>query len=148
MWPVLGIKMEACRQLIPISAPQCLDTSVLVPAVRHSCPATSPGDPPRPAGRSDPGFCEVTAFSLGPEVHKTLCVSSKSGVYGSSSPMEFLQSSPTGLQNQVLWGLLLLMPNPQTGQHEIGSELSLLWETLCDIIIFQFVCRPPGRYGT
>ena len=35
--------------------------------------ATSPGDPPRPADRSSPGFCQITAFALGP-VHVRFCV--------------------------------------------------------------------------
>ena len=30
----------------------------------------SPGDPPRPEGRSDPSFYEVTAFSLGCSMHE------------------------------------------------------------------------------
>ena len=29
-------------------------------------PAASPGDPPRPAGRSGPGSCEVIALALRP----------------------------------------------------------------------------------
>ena len=28
-----------------------------------------------------------------------------------------------------------------------GSELSLLWENFCGIIVFQFVSWPPGVYG-
>ena len=30
----------------------------------------------------------------------------------SPSSVELLQSSPNGLQSQILWGLLLLMPDP------------------------------------
>ena len=29
-----------------------------------------------------------------------------------------------------------------------GSGFSLLWEKLCDRIVFQFVGCPPGGYGT
>ena len=35
---------------------------------------------------------------------------------------------------------------PKLGSLMWGSDLSLLWENLCDIIIFQFVGRPPDRY--
>ena len=44
-------------------------------------------------------------------------------------------------------GLLLPMPYPRLGSPMWDSELSLLLEHLCNIIIFQFVCCPPSRYG-
>ena len=45
--------------------------------------------------------------SLGPSVHKTLCVPSKNGASVFSSVVEVLQSDPSGLQSQILWGLFL-----------------------------------------
>ena len=63
---------------------------LLCPKREPQLPLASPGDPPRPAGRSDPGSFEVTAFALGPSVHETLCVPSKSGVSVSLSPIDFL----------------------------------------------------------
>lgn len=42
--------------------------------------------------------------------------------------------------------LLFLMPDPGLGSLTCGSELSLLWEKLCDKIIFKFGGCPPGRY--
>ena len=39
---------------------------------------------------------------LGPDVHTTLCVPSKSGVSVSPSPVEVLQSNPTRLQSLIL----------------------------------------------
>ena len=59
-------------------------------------------------------------FPLGPGAHKTLWASSKSGISVNPSPVEFLQSSPAGLQSQMLWGLLLLKPDPQTGEPDFG----------------------------
>ena len=124
--------------------------------LHHQCPCpnsepqplpTSAGDPLRPAGGSGPGSYKVTAFSLGPGVHETLYVLSKSGVSVSPSPVEFLQSSPTGLQSQMLWGLLLLIPDPQTREPDVGLELSLLWDNVCNTIIFQCVDHPFGGYG-
>ena len=70
--------------------------------------------PPTPAGRSDSGSYEVTAFSLSPSVHR-LYLSSKSRISVSLHPMDFLWSSLADHQYQMLWGLLLLMPNPHTG---------------------------------
>ena len=39
------------------------------------------------------------------------------------------------------------MQDPRAGEPEWDSELSLLWENLCHIIILQFVGRPAGGYG-
>ena len=133
--------------LMPMNTPQYLYHQCSCPHSEPQPPSASLGGPPRPSGRSGPGSYEVTAFSLGPSVHETLCVSSKRGVSLSPSPVEFLQSSPTGLQSWMLWGLLLPMPDPQAGEPDVGSELSLLWENFCDIIILQFVGHPPGWYG-
>ena len=36
---------------------------------------------------------------------------------------------------------------PRLGELTWGSELSLLWENFCDIIVLQFVDCPPGGYG-
>ena len=60
------------------------------------------------------------------------------------SPMELLQSSPAGLQSQMVWGLLLQCQTPRLWSLMWGLELSLLWENFCDIIVLQFVGRTPG----
>ena len=104
----------------------------------HNVPqltATFPGYSPKPAGKSHPVFHGV-CFGLHPSVCETLCAPSKSGVSVSLRPMELLDSNPAGLQSQMLWGLLFLMPDPRLGSLMWGSELLLLWENLCDIIIF------------
>ena len=72
-------------------------------------PTIPPMDAQRPAGRSGPGSYEATAFALSPTACKTLCAPSKSRVFASPSPVELLQLSPTDLQSQMIWGLLLLM---------------------------------------
>ena len=40
-----------------------------------------------------------------------------------------------------------LSAGAQGGSLMRGSELSLLWQHLCEVIIPQFVCCPPGAYG-
>ena len=75
----------------------------------------SPGDPPRPTGRSRPGSYGVIACALGRSAHENLCAP--------SSPVQLLHSCPTGLQSQMLWGLLTI-PGPQAGELTWGSELS------------------------
>ena len=54
---------------------------------------------------------------------KTLCVPTKSGVSVSLSPVELLQSSSYGLQSQMLWGLLLPIPDPKTGEPNMGLRI-------------------------
>ena len=48
------------------------------------------------------------------------------------SPMELLRTSPTGLQCQMPWGLLLPIPIPRREDLTWGSELSLPQVSLCD----------------
>ena len=123
-WGVPVLEPAGCSAGPGLSAkdPRCLPPAwVHSPLDGHSplCPApalwpqrepqlppASPGDPPRPAGRSGPGSYGVTAFALGPGACDTLCVPSESGVSVSPSPVQFLRSSPAGLRSQMLWGLL------------------------------------------
>ena len=85
----------------------------------HNHPVSA-GDPPVLAGGSNPGSYEVTAFPLGPGGHKILCVTTESGVSVCPSIVEFLESNPIGLHSQMLWGLLLPMPNPQAREPGVG----------------------------
>ena len=101
-------------------------------------PPTPQEDPPRPAGRSGPGSYEISTFAFGFGVHEILCAPFKSEIC-------FLQSS---LQSQMLWGPLFPVLDLQArGSLTWGSELSLLWENLCNIIIFQFLGHPPRENG-
>ena len=58
--------------------------------------------------------------ALGPGVLENLCAPSKSGVSVSPTPVEFPRSDPTGLQSQILWGLLLPLPDPQAREPDVG----------------------------
>ena len=60
------------------------------------------------------------SFPLGPDAHTTLCVSSRSGVSVSPSPVEVLQSNPASLQSLILWKFLLPLPDPQVGKPDVG----------------------------
>ena len=96
-------------------------------------PSISAGDPPILAGRSGPVSYKVTAFfPLGPGAHRTLWAPSQCGVSVFPSPVEVLQSNPAVLQSQILWGLLLLLPDPQAGKPMLGLRTftpvgELLW---------------------
>ena len=63
------------------------------------------------------GHC---SFPLGPVVHTTLCVPSKSGVSVSPSPVEVLQSNPASLQSLILWEFPLPLLDPQVGKPDVG----------------------------
>ena len=62
-------------------------------------------------------------------------------------PVRLLNLSPAGLQNQMSRGLCSWCRTPGLGSLTWGSELSLLWENLCNIIILQFVGCPPRGMG-
>ena len=69
---------------------------------------------------------------IGLGVHKTLYTASKSGVSVAPSPVELPGSNTTGFQSQVLWGFLLLLPDPQAGEPDMGLRTftmvrKLLW---------------------
>ena len=137
--PGLGDKTVTSRRAhMPMSTPCYLCYQCPCPHSESQPLPASPGDPPRPAGRSGPGLYGVTAFSLGLGAHESLCVPSKSGVSVSPSPVKFLWSSPTGFKAKCSGGSPSQCQTPRLGSLMWGSELSLLWENLCDIIIFQF----------
>ena len=103
------------------------------PCGEPQTPPASAGDPPTLAGRSGSVSYGVTAPSpLGPGVHTTLCVPSKSGVSVSPSPVEVLQSNPASLRSLILWEFLLPLLDPQVGKPDVGLRTftpvgGLLW---------------------
>ena len=144
------LQESSCRWMLPnISA-----TCVCVPWVSHSCPIF-PGDPPRSAGRSIPESCQITAFALGPGMCEILYSLFKSEFSISLGSVGFLLLSPVGFESCMLWGLIFSVLSPRAGEPDRGSELSPLWENLCDTIIHLLVenncnCSPvysPASYG-
>ena len=116
----LGITMAASR-----TAHTSEYSPVLLPPVFLSYATVipnSPRDPPGQAGRSGPLSCEATAFSPGAWSSWDL-VCPLRVLFASSSPVAFLWWRPTDLRSQVLWGLLLLMPDPQTGKPDVGLRI-------------------------
>ena len=130
-----------------MSTPGYFHHQLLCPKREPPPPPTSPGDLLRPAGMSAPGSYGVTTFVLRPGVCGTLHVPSKGGVFVSPSPEDFLYWRSTGLQSQMLWGFLLLMPDPQTGDPYIRFRIltpmgEFLWYN------YSSVCELPTRgYG-
>ena len=107
-------------QLMPMSTPQYL-------CHQCPCPHSEPQLPLPPQEthlHQQVGLAQAPMksllFPLGPSAHESFCVPSKIGVSVSHSPVEFLRSSPAGLQSQVLCGRLLPMPDPQAGEPLVG----------------------------
>ena len=78
-----------------------------------------PGDPPRHMRRSDPDSYGVPAFPWDPvHMESFMCPPRVESV--SPSPVELLHTPLTGLQCQMLWGLLLPIPELQSGEPDVG----------------------------
>ena len=124
-----------------LSVPQYVCHQCLCPHGNSSHSSASPGDSPRPAGGSSPGSYQVTAFALRPSVHEALCVPFESKVSISPSPVGLLQLSPIGLQSQMLWGLVFLVPDPQAGEPDmelrtlipVGEPLQSNYSPVCGL---------------
>ena len=83
-------------------------------------PPCLPEDAPRPAGKSGPGFPEVSAFAVGLSAPKTLHTPSKSRVcFPQSSGAPVLK--PHWLQSHMFWGFLFLISDPPG------------WGTCCEV---------------
>ena len=102
-------------------------TGVLVPTVIHSHSLP----PQETFQHQQVGLAHASVKSLlfpWVLVSRDLHVPFKSGVLISLSLVEFLQSGPTGLQSQMLWGFFLLITDPQTWELRtfifVGETLS------------------------
>ena len=111
-------------------------------------PPTSAVNLPILAGRSGPVSYRVTAFFSSVLMHTGLCVC--------PPRVEFLFSPVLWKSyNQITLAFRARFSRdssfhcqtPRLGILMWGSELSLKWETLCGIIVFQSVDHPPCEYG-
>ena len=57
---------------------------------------------------------------MGPSACERLCALFKNGASISPSPMEFLHTTPTGLQCQMLWGIFLPVLDPHMCEFDMG----------------------------
>ena len=122
-WGLFSVpKWQPLGELMPVSFPwglyhqsPCLHSQ---PQPTH----TSPGDLPRPTGSSGSIVSYGVTALPWVLVHMKTCACPPRVESVSPSPAQLLHSSPTGLQSQVLWQLLLLMPGPRLGSLTWGSE--------------------------
>ena len=103
-WPPPGKVMSA-----EYSLDLCFQCSSLITS--HICPCF-----PRMSSKNGsqvlPSFPWRLCFALGPSAHEIMCMPFKNGAAISPSPMEFLCTSPAGLQCQMLQGFFLSVPDP------------------------------------
>ena len=117
----------------------------LSPQWAPATPPTSAGYPSILAGRSGPVSSGVTAFIPWVLVHLRLCVhpsrvdSLFPPVCGSQTPLAF-KARFSGDSSS-------LCQTPRLGSLRWGSELSLLWDNFCGIIVFHFVGHRLSRHG-
>lgn len=90
-------------------------TSVLVPTVSQNHPLL-----PQETLKDQQVGHWSHCFALGPSACENLYVPSENGVSISPSPVELLRSSLAGLQNKLLWRLLLPMTDPQDREPAVG----------------------------
>ena len=123
-------------------------TSVLVPRVSHSCPHTSP--PQETLRDQQVGLAQAPMKSL---ILPWVLVHVRVRVYPPRVESLFppvLWSScnqATVAFKDKCSGGSSQCQTPRLGSLMWGSEVSLLWENFCDIIILQFVGHPPRSGG-
>ena len=86
-------------------------------------PPTSPGDPPRPAGGVAKAPIKLLLLPLVSVRVRFFCEPFSSEVSISCNSVEFLQSSPAGLQIQMLWGFLFPVLDPWARGPEVGLRI-------------------------
>ena len=141
--PACGVKMVASRtahnnEYSPLSQ--------LPMSLSHQWVTGSPHllrDPPRSAARSGPGSYEVPSFPSGPNVHKTLWMPSKIGVYFPQSCNQALLA----FKAKYSEGSSFWYQSPRVESLTWGSDLSFLWENLGKVMVLQFVSYPLGGKG-
>ena len=118
------------------------------PCGEPQLPPTSAGDPSILAGRSGPVSYGVTAFIPLVLLHTRVGVSPPR-VESLSPPVLWKSCDQTQLAFKARFSgdSSSCCQTPRLGSLTWGSELSLLWDNFCGIIVFQFVGRPPGGYG-
>lgn len=124
-------------------APKNGSHRVSVTRVSHISPQDSPGSP----GRSDPGSYPLTASALGSVVQENLCAPFKNEVSIPPALSFFQKQDPPGFEAKCSGSFASWSRTLRLGSLTWGSNHSLLWENLCNVIILQFVDRPLRDMG-
>ena len=131
-WPPLA-------EFTVIIIPKTFASSVLPPQWATVTPIFW-GNPPRTTGRSDPDS-SGTRYTW-----KPVCIFQEWSLcflqsHGTPAYVPHWPSKPNDPR------LLLPVPDLQVWEPDVGSELSIPWVNLCNIVTFHIVGCPPSRYG-
>lgn len=121
---------------------------MLCPHKEPQLPPAFLGFPPRPTGRSDPGSPGVPALPWDPvHMESHLCPPRVESLFPPVLWSSCTHIPTLAFNAKCSGGSFSQCQAPRLGNLMCSSELSLLWESLYDIVIFQSVCHLPGRYG-
>ena len=125
-------RMEASRRVHANECSPELCCQCHFPCSKPQPLPTSKEDPPVEACRSFQFSYEVTALFPESWCMLDLVGALQEWSFCFSSPVEFLQSNPAGLQNHNLWGLFLLLPGPKPAKPDMEIKTftlmgELLW---------------------
>ena len=102
---------------------------------------------PSSTSGTDLGSFQITPSVLGLRACEILLLLFKSRVSVSYSPLALSYASPTGLQSQMLWGLIFWC-NTGLGSPVWGLDPSLLGENLCNCDCSPFCMSPTWGCGS
>ena len=144
-WGQIFTKWPPPGEFMPIIIPETIASCDLL----HSEPQHPPvflADLSRLTGISDPDSYEVSSFAWDPVHMKVYACPPRVEslfypVLGSSCAPVLL-----AFKNECSSSTPSKCHKPRRGKMMWGSELSLLWESFCNIGIFQSVGCPPGGY--
>lgn len=112
--------------------------SVLIPTVSQSCPPNLPMRPWKSSREVWSNSDKASAFVLSPGAQETLCVPLRVDCLFPQVLWSSCNKAP--LSCKAKWsGSFSQWQTLRLGSLMWVSEISLLWENLCDIIILQFV---------
>ena len=143
--PGIFAKWWLLGELMPMNVPRSLCHQCPCSPVSHSWSL-----PPQET-IPDPEVCQLRllwtyCFALRLNICETLCVLSKSGV---SVPPVLWSSSTQALlifKARCSWISSSWCWTPEAAKPDMRLKLSLLWENLCNITIFQFADHPFGGH--
>ena len=125
--------------------PSTSATSVLVPEVSHSRPPPQETLQDQQVGLTQAAMKSLL-FPLGPSLYEPCVCPLRIFLQFTQVLWSSCHQAPLAFKDKCSGGSSSWYQTSRLRSLMWGSELSLLWENLCNIIILKFVGCPPGRY--
>lgn len=128
-----GFHSDTCRTCVPgvEQVSQNGRCQSLCPVGELQLPPASPGSSPTSAGESHPSSFHITVLPC-----EILCATCVNGVSVSHRPLTLSKVSLACLQRQMLWGLVILVQDPQAGEPYVGLRTCVSWGRNSVIVVF------------